>query len=213
MQTKVLILAAGDQRDDWTEDTPCQLALVAGEPLILRTLRQLEERGYDENVITVTHNEAIKAAVPQYRTPRFRRWWAETLLATHKSWAERTIVLNGDVIFSPVVLDAALADDGPIGFHGSPGEVYAVVFTAEIHDHIRAALTLAIVDAPKSIPVRRGRGLVWQFYRAFNGFDLHKHKHNMTIYRLAPEDDYTYDIDRSVKKYQGFLARYEWARS
>lgn len=213
MQTRVLILAAGRPRDAWTENMPCQLAFIAGEPLILRTLRQLEERGYDKNVITITHNKAIQAVVPQYRVPKFHRWWVETLLVTHELWTDRTIVLNGDVIFSPAVLDAVLADDSSIGFHGSPGEVFAIVFAAEVHNHVRIALAIAIIDAPQRIQGRRGRGLVWQFYRAFNGFDLHEHKHNMEVYHLAPEDDYTYDIDRSLKKYWGFLERYEWARS
>ena len=208
----ILILASGEPRRDWTNENPCQMAMVEGEPLILRTLSQLKTWGHDQNVFTVTHKEPIKAVVPRYFAPEPRFYWAETVLSTHTLWTERTIILHGDVIFSPAVLESILTEKAPIAFHGAMGEAFGITFTTEAHARIWCALADAIEDAPKDIPNRKGRGLVWQFYRAFNGTHLHKHVHNWDIYRLTPEDDYTCDIDHSIKKHTEFLEKHAWAR-
>ena len=209
----ILILASGDPRRDWTDENPCQLAPIAGQPLLLYTLAQLKSRGHDTNVTVVTHSMTIATVVPQYFYPEVHFYWAETVLSTRLIWTERTIILHGDVIFSPTVLDSILAEKASIAFHGSMGEAFGIVFTTESHARIRIALADAIEDAPKDLPMRKGRGLVWQFYRAFNGTHLHKHVHNWDIYRLAPKDDYTCDIDHSIKKHTAFLENHPWARS
>ena len=209
----ILILASGEPRRDWTNENPCQMAMVEGQPLILRTLSQLKERGHDWRVTVVTHKPAIMSIIQHYFIPSPRFYWAETVLSTRILWTDRTIILHGDVIFSPAVLDAILADTAPIAFHGAMGEAFGITFTTEHHHRILTALEDAKEDAPKDLPMRKGRGLVWQFYRAFNGTHLHKHVHNWDIYRLAPKDDYTCDIDHSIKKHTEFLEKYAWARS
>jgi len=208
----ILILASGDPRRDWTMESPCQLAPVEGQPLILRTLSQLQTRGHNENVTVVTHKPAIISVVPRHFIPNPRFYWAETVLSTRLLWTERTIILHGDVIFSSAVLDSILSDTSPIAFYGSMGEVFGITFTSDRHADMRIALVVAIHDAPLDLPYRKGRGLVWQFYRALNGTHLHRHVHNWDIYRLVPKDDYTCDIDHSRKKHAAFLEKYEWAR-
>ena len=113
----ILILASGEPRRDWTNENPCQMAVVEGKPLILRTLSQLAMWGHDQNVFTVTHKEPIKAVVPCFFIPNPRFYWAETVLSTRLLWRNRTIILHGDVIFSPAVLHAILSDTAPIAFH------------------------------------------------------------------------------------------------
>ncbi len=208
----ILILASGDPRRDWTLESPCQLAPVEGKPLILRTISQLAMWDHDENVTVVTHKESIKAVVPRVFVPDPRFYWVETVLSTSPLWTNRTIILHGDVIFSPTILNSILSDTAPIAFYGSMGEAFGFTFTSALHADIRVALTVAIHDAPLDLPMRKGRGLVWQFYRAYNGTHLHKHVHNWNVYRLVPKDDYTCDIDHSIKKHTAFLEEHAWAR-
>ena len=227
MKTSVLILAAGPALRGWTEEAPKQLALIAGEPLILRTLRQLKERGYDEEVIVVTHNKAIQAAVPRYFEPANYYWRSETRLSTQELWAERTIMLHGDTIFSPKAVDAIVAEQSPLMFIGIADKVHAeaFVFTAEGQDRVRAAaqaateMAYAGAEAPLlgelglTTPYLQGeRHMHWAFYRALSGLPLQ----NLTRRVFTPEihrillSDYTRDID-SPKQHAQFCANHKGA--
>ena len=98
MKTVILILAAGPTWRGWTKEAPKQLSLIEGKPLLVRTLDQLKERGYDENVTVITNNKAIQDVVPRYFVPSMNRFWHETFLHRRELWGDRTIILNGDVI-------------------------------------------------------------------------------------------------------------------
>jgi len=186
MKTVVLILAAGPAWRGWTDETPKQLALIASEPLILRTIRQLRERGYDENVTVVTNNKAIQAVVPRYFEPESTRWLSETRLSTQELWAERTIMLSGDVIFSPRVMDAVVAEPGPLRFIDVDKiHVEAFVFTKEAQDKVRTAARVATKMGDKGMksPLKKhgkitnqylqGRlHMAWAFYRSLLGMPL-----------------------------------------
>ena len=226
MKTSVLILAAGPAWRGWTEETPKQLALIAGEPLILRTIRQLKEHGYDEEVTVITRNKAIQAAVPRYFEPAYYYWRTETLLSTQQLWAERTIILHGDVIFSPENIDPIVAEQGPLMFIGIDDKLHAeaLVFTAEARHTVRAAAKAGTDRAyageagpkPENVwqntPRRWGHQYMhWWFYYTLSGLPPVLAFHfNPKIHRVI-ESDYTFDID-TPEKYRLFLLKHKWAR-
>ena len=203
MKTSVLILAAGPYRHGWTEKAPKHLALIAGEPLILRTLRQLKKRGHDENVIVVTHNKAIQAVVPRYFDPPLHAEWSETLLATRELWQERTITFNGDTIFSPLIMDKILASQDSIMFYGRDWvHKEAMVFTSEKQK--------AVVEAAlATIAAKVGFNL---FYCMMCGLKFLEMKRAWCKEYHQVTHDYTFDID-SPERYKQFLSKHKWARN
>lgn len=200
---QALLLAAGKDKHPWTSQAPRQLSKIAGEPLILRTLRQLEERGLKAWV--VTHKEALQKVVPRYFIPPKHRFGVETFLSTESLWMDKTIVLPSDVIFSDNLLDRILADQDPMSVYGGQHELFAVLFVREVIDQVVRALNVAIADCEAG-----GQGWWWGFYRALYGSDLHQRTaRDKGIFKWVR--DYTNDLD-SMKKYHWFLERYAWAR-
>lgn len=223
MTTSVLILAAGPAWRGWTEKTPKQLALIAGEPLILRTLRQLKERGH-EDVIVVTRNKAIQAAVPRYFEPSTFYWRTETLAATKELWEERVIILHGDVVFSERAMDAIVASQEPFTFIGIGTQLHAEAFVFTDHVLVLKAAKAATEAAyageagPKPRGVRQNtprrwgcQYMHWWFYCTLSGIPPVLAFHfDPKIHRII-EDDYTFDVD-TPETYKLFLSEHRWAR-
>lgn len=200
-------MAAGPYKHGWTEAKPKHLAMIGGEPLILRTLRQLRERGYDENVTVVTHNDAIKVAVPRWFHPTAHTWWSETLLSTQELWEERTITMNADTIFSPLMIDRILSDPGPLAFHGGSWvHKEAMIFTAEEQERIIEAAKRATIAGYE----HDWRAMHWTFYCMVTGLPIKENQYNAEFHHIT--SDYTFDVD-SMSKYQKFLAEHKWARN
>jgi len=225
MKTSVLILAAGPMWRGWTEEAPKQLAPIAGEPLILRTIRQLKERGYDDNVTVITLNKAIQAVVPRYFEPAKNYWRWETLASTKELWEERTIILHGDTIFSPKAMDTIVDTRAPFMFIGIANKLHAEAYVFTDQDLVLRAANAAIEAAyageagpkPKNVsqntPRRWGHQFGhWWFYYTLCGLPPVLAAHfNPEIHR-AIKGDYTFDID-SPTKYANFLRRNKWASS
>jgi len=210
VKQKVLILAAGPNRRGWTDERPNWLAEIEGMPLVVRTCKQLEKFGYE--AVVVTHNEEVQKAVKTYFVPEVHGAWSETLMSTKSLWADRTVALHGDVIFSEKLLERILAEDRPLQFHGRPGDAYAIVFKRDAWPEILAALETAIADYKVSITAR-DNGLIWPFYRALCGWPLHPERHRGDrLYTHWTEKDYAQDID-AVRDYRKFLEKHAWARA
>ena len=227
MNTSVLILAAGPEVRGWKHEHPKHLAIIEGKPLVLRTLEQLKERGYDDNVVVVTKHSAIKRVVPRHFEPASSRWRSETLLSTQELWADRTIVIHGDTIFSPAAMDFIVAEQGPLALISVGDRVHteALVFTAEVQDKVRDAAIIAtsMGDAGKVAPLPKrssipnkyhlgGRYMHWAFYRALSGLPIEKLTDRVFTKRIhrVLHQDYTCDID-SPQKYAAFRKRHKWA--
>ena len=227
MKTTVLILAAGRMWRGWTKETPKQLAPIASEPVILRIIRQLKERGYDEDIIVVTHNKAIQAVVPRYFEPARFYWRTETLASTRELWGERTIVLHGDTIYSPTMMDTIVATHEPFMFIGIGDKMHveACVFTDQ--NLVLRAANMATdaanvceagpkpenLAANQDTPKRWGGAYeAWTFYRALSGLppvEKPEWAFNPKIHRIV-KNDYTVDID-TPQVYKWFLSKYKWA--
>ena len=223
MNTTVLVLAAGCNWRGWTDETPKQLALIAGEPLILRTLRQLKERGYDEEVVVVTHNKAIQAVVPRYFEPGVYYWRSETLVSTKELWDERTIVVHGDTVFSSAAMDLIVATQEPFMFIGIGNKVNAEAYVFTDQDLVLKAAKVAIAAAyageagpkPKNVgqntPYQWGHQYEhWWFYHTLSGLSpALTYLFNPKIHRIIKNDS-TLDVD-SRHRYRVFLSKHKWA--
>jgi len=214
VKTSVLILAAGPAWRGWTEKAPKQLALIAGEPLILRTLRQLKAHGHDANAVVVTHIQAIQVVVPRYFAPAAHRFWHETLTSTRALWEDRTIVLNGDTIYSDEALRAILVNQPGIMFYGQPKgnmtHLDALSFDAAENERIAKAAQ----RATKAAAQKRGPRIntMWGLYHVLFDLSLRARHAPVGAFRAHPAGDYTCDFDKPESHAQ-FCAEYKWARN
>ena len=213
MKIAVLILAAGPSWRGWTKEAPKQLALIEGKPLIVRTLDQLKERGYDDNVMVVTHNEAIQAVVPRYYIPSKHQFWHETLVYTRELWGDRTIILNGDTIYSPEVIDMILADQTSLMFYGKlngkMSHMNGMAFDKTENERVVNAAKKATRETRIKSEARIK--LSWGMYHVLFGLPLRTRNAPCDVWMAQAADDYTCDIDKP-EFYAKFLEKHEWAR-
>lgn len=196
----VLIMASGPDRKGWTIENPKHTANINGEPLMLRTIRQLRGRGHDP--IVMTDKPAVRKLLPDAELPQDTSNCARSLLSTRPYWQIRTVVLAGDTVFSGATLDMIFADDEPLSVVGSSDEIFAIIFNESEQQRV--------VTAARDAAVRIEAGAqnhLWTFYRILCNFDnVTKHRLDDVIYRKIPKSDYTDDID-SQGKYKAVLAK------
>lgn len=110
-QPRVIILADGPGVRWSDDDTPKHLVVVDGEPVLLRTLRQLVERGMSDLWLT-SRSERYDALQPFLRryTPVDNRFKIDQFYACREIWAGHTdvVFLYGDVRFSDAAMDTIL---------------------------------------------------------------------------------------------------------
>lgn len=137
MNTAILILAATNFRIDYE---PCRHLLdINGEPLLLRTLRQLEELGYDATVIT--EKPEVWEVIPDHcYKPANHRWIVSTMLSTRELWREKTIILMGDVVWDLYVLGLILGFQKLPAFFGNYPGIHAIGMAEEHFDKFETAL-------------------------------------------------------------------------
>jgi hypothetical protein len=195
---RVLILAAGECKR-WEGKRPKQLLLIEGESIINRI-----ERLAGNEAITVTHNPLIQQYVKRSFIPYHHRCTAETVFNTRSLWLERTIILLGDVIFTPAAMEDILTCDKPIAFFGRDPELFALSFDETMQSRLigclRKATDRAIHDVKKC-----GLGKLWQVYRCWCGFPLNEHRLENDVF--VKIDDSTTDID-TQGEYLEYLRRY-----
>lgn len=210
VKQQVFILAAGRHRT-WSAPYPPQLSDIGGEPLIVRTLRQLQECSEDEvGAIVVTGNPAIAETVGDraevFDPGPLKRWMAETITSTIPLWdAQRITFAMGDVIFSDEAIAAILAERGEVHLYAAPKrEAFAFTFDIGQAAFVKTHLSIALEDAL----LHRGSGHVWELYRSCCGLDLHVARWDDRIWR--PVTDYTDDMDK-VGQLRDFWKRNPWA--
>lgn len=204
----ILIMAAGEV-GRWKGASPKELVPIAGEPLVVRTIRQLGERGEGRPVV-VTHKPEIQRLVHRFFIPHARRWWPETLLSTKELWRGCVVILQGDVVYSDRVLDMVLAERGLRVFGTLYGkwETFALTFGSEHPDRIEKAACEVI---------RHGEGgrraLLWEVYRALCGIPLSALRtFEKTVWKDVKEgalEEWTNDFD-TVEGYHKFLEEQPW---
>lgn len=211
--TTVLILCAGEAIR-FNGSGLKQLLPIAGEPLLVRTLRQLREMGYTGTV--VSHLPELCCLGESFE-PATRRWTCETLASTQELWTDKTVVLLGDVVWSSSVLASVLDCKRQPMIFGNGREVYAASFLHEHQEEVDLALRRVITGAEKRV----NGGKLWLLYRALAGFgDLNTVQWNYDVFRVIPSrgtpagrgpEGYVQDFDK-LEDYEWFLRRNPWAR-
>jgi hypothetical protein len=121
MTHRIVIPAAG-QQTRWKRETGKHFVDVFGEQLIVRTIRQLRERGIDDIIAVTPAPWAIDAECAR---PVHRADEAETdkILSSIDQWSPfgRTTILFGDVYFTDKAMDTILGTPRQVVWFGRRG--------------------------------------------------------------------------------------------
>jgi hypothetical protein len=211
MKTKYIIQAAGEQTR-WNNylGVDKHYAILDGEPLIERTVRQLNEHDIDKSdIIVVSHKYTLKNATNYRPDPTIKHQYADAakFLDSHKIWNRkgRTVIIYGDVYFTDEAIKTII-EYQPTDWRnfcrpwksqhtGTPwGECFAISFYPK--QQIRALNELyRIANLHTTGKISRCGG--WEWTRAMAGKPdsqiRHPHQHNLKEYYII--DDLTDDID------------------
>lgn len=203
---RIIIIAAGDATR-WGNymGVTKHYAVIAGEPVIERTVRLLLER--KQNDIWVVSKDYAIAGVHNYR-PKLnaRNHDADKFISSSELWhpKKRTIVIYGDVYFTESGIDTILANDTelyrlfcrPTGnkqFKYPYGECFAISFHPADHKFLSYNLR-RLVHLFRADVISRIGG--WELTRLMAKVPIgqvHRHKTWLTNYFVI--DDATNDID------------------
>lgn len=201
---KVVLIMASHSGRRWKGKPPKHLIRIAGEKLILRTIRQLRKRGAFP--IVVTHLPYIQEIVPKFFVPEERRWYAETLLSTRELWRDKVVVLQGDVVYTNAVMNEILNGAYQLclyRFSATKEGIHGLVFHGKHSESVATALGTIVTNAERDPQHNMGD----------QGF-LSRHLNEQmpgSVYEVILPRDYTRDFDHR-KDYKAFLAKNPWAR-
>ncbi|MEJ5260793.1 MAG: NTP transferase domain-containing protein [Anaerohalosphaeraceae bacterium] len=111
VQITAIIPAAGQgQRWNRAFGTLKQLVPVCDnrQPLLIRTIQMLRDRGVGTVYVLTREPEIVKAAAgsAEVLPPAADRYLSDTILSSRSVWSEKTVVLLGDVYFSSACIDS-----------------------------------------------------------------------------------------------------------
>jgi hypothetical protein len=227
-QPRVILLASGEQTR-WLGVGRKQLAPVDGEPVLVRTLGQVQ-RHLGAEPLVVTQCEEIAAAVQGraevLRLPAHRRrWTVDTALNSCVAWGEPTWILLADVCWT----DGAMERIGELSSLERPQYFVSTGYkTSEkvlgfwrrrrarrfgdkrwdeiLGLRFRGSDAVLMADCfyhAVTDAERGGRGKLWESYRSLCGFPLRRHRLE-SRHRLDIVDG-SMDFD-TVEEYHAFLA-------
>ena len=191
LNTTVLILCAG--KAERFNGHFKQLSTLGKESILGRIQRQVQTRGLQP--ITVTHHMDLKRVSVQWFEPEEYECTVDTLSNTRSLWAERTVVLLGDVVYSRAVMDYILHFDRDLVFYGDKWEIYALAFRKESW----FILNDAILEAKEHYPGKFGT-----LYNAVCGNELDKNRGLLYEMRDAPYWIYVLDWTRDVDSFSQY---------
>lgn len=206
----MIVLASGQQLR-WGGHDNKHLVPIHGEPLLLRTLRQVRRHCATRPVV-VTHCQptidTINGVADVLTLPaETRRWATETALCSCPSWGDPTWLLLGDVYWTDEAIGRLfnISDDRPPQYFISAGtkgwdEILGVWFRGAHGRLMTHVLYHAVLDAE-----RGGRGKLWESYRSLCGFRLPKHR--LENEHRFPIDDESTDFD-TWDECQSFVERH-----
>lgn len=195
--TVVLIMASGGEKGIWqSSEFPNKLLVpIAGVPLIVRAVEQVKHLSENEPVV-LTHWPEVQRVVPLCFEPEQHEGYIDTFLSAREVWktAGRVVVLNGDMVWHPGVLEFVLFHQGSPALYGdSQGQIYAWAFdVVDTVDIVYAALY--------SERARHSYSQV-HFFRLLCGVSQLK---EAKCFYAVPEGTYTRDFD-ILKDYQSWL--------
>jgi len=191
---------AGGENTRWKEDYPKEMAVVQdNEPVLIRTIRQCYELKLKP--IVVTHKPEILSYDSDYiRYTHFITDRFPTLAHACKAvdWSDWCLFLLGDVWYSDYAWQTIRSIKDKLAF-GNEVEIFAFRFAENWH----TKLNIAIDEAIKYWEDGKGRGKLWETYRAFEGYNFYEQRLGE---RFALIEDETTDFD-TVEEYMAFPYR------
>jgi GTP:adenosylcobinamide-phosphate guanylyltransferase len=215
--TRALILAAGEMtRWNGYLSVPKHLIPIQGEPLIHRTQRMLAERGV-EDIHVVCQAERTDYLLPgshRVEPVWVARDWQQEQESSRHMWSREapTLILYGDVYFTPELLDRITSDPADTWavyarWEASEitgrawGEMFGWVIPPREHGRIDTSRDAAIAAKQAGVT---GRCLGWEVYRHAVGVDWHYHHcdgiHGVEHSDASDDFDYPHDYDEWVRR-------------
>lgn len=222
MTYRNVLIVCGGSGHRWNNylGKPKQLAVIDGETLLARTVRQCRERNVIPVIVTAPGDTrmAVPGAVHDWAKPAPEmgatgRYWDSRHL-----WARfyRNVLLHGDVFFTDEAMDAILSfDDGWTCFArlgeneltGKPtGELFGVSFDQESTAEFERALLYTAMLWQSDV-INRCIGFdVWRAMQGFRGPEVRGTSPYVNVGRCVELNDWTDDFDRP-EDYERFRLR------
>lgn len=224
MNIRAIIIAAGEATR-WGNHLgiPKHFAPIDGEPILLRTVRLIQERGVTDIWIVGPDDDRYRIAGTSLYVPTKnpKNNDADKFLNSRELWSDerRTIVFWGDCYLTDHAVDTILGDNRRqwnIFFRFGPseitkcrwGEIFAHSFFPE-HQQQHLEKLEYIAELANQGVLRRCGG--WEHYRAMHlvvGRDINKH---IRFSVGVDIDDFSDDFDYP-QDYERFLAAWESAK-
>jgi len=189
MQTRVIILAAGDAVR-FNHVKKQMLPINRGDTIIGRIIKQCSLMGYSP-IIAVKDMDSMLGYQVRYSQRIYivnnSNTTCNTILSTKELWRERTIILLGDVIYSPETISKIFDYHGDFRVYGNSQELFAVVFHECVKDNVIKALEKAS---------RFKNGKVRFMYKSYVGMPMDS-KETMGV-APGPNFQYIHDWTRDV---------------
>jgi len=212
-RTVVLILAATNYHSRWDAEKSRHLVGVDGEPLLVRTVRQLSEMGHD--AIVVTDKPEIRMVIPNCFVPQNYKWIVSTMLSTRELWDDRTIVLSGDVVWDGYALGLILNFEHFPVFFGYGNEIFAITWLREHFEKVETALE----KTEAFVRIHSGRGCYLNhFYAAFHGKNIERERKpkdrliRLDWVTIPPDKSCVIDFDTKGRYEKWYLDHYGESR-
>ena len=198
--TSAIILNAG-LGTKWGNymNVPKQLINIGGETILGRTVRMVRQMGIND-ISSVTHNERLVVRGCRFYKPKSYKWAVETLLSSSELWTEWTLVLLGDVFFTPTAIQAICMSKKDIQFLGRCsgnkynarkfGEIFALKFHISKKKLIQEAAMKVIEQCDKI-----ALGNMWDLYHTIAGLPIRTFE-NVEDRLFLEIHDLTDDFDR-----------------
>lgn len=190
---------------------PKQLIKIGSETILERTVRMARQMGIDD-ITSVTHNENLVIRGCRYYEPKSNRWTVETLLSSSELWTEWTLVLLGDVFFTPTAIQSICMSKKDIQFLGRSsmnkyngrklGEIFALKFNIIKRKVIQEAAMKVIAQCEG-----KALGNIWDLYHTIAGLPIRTYE-NVENELFLEVHDFTDDFDRP-KDYKRSIDVYE----
>ncbi|MDV7341014.1 NTP transferase domain-containing protein [Terasakiella sp. A23] len=174
MAISAVILCAGEAtRWHQSPHMPKQLVMLGGEALLHRSVRLLKENGVSQ-ITVVALDERLRVEGCDFFSPADHLWIVETLKSSESLWAERTIILLGDVYYSEAAMAQIVGNSEEVTFFGregpspitlsSSGELFALSFQSSFQRRLKVILSEVIEKA------KQGKwGKLWDVYGRIAG--------------------------------------------
>ena len=142
--TRVIILSAGKStRFDGVEKQ--QLPPNRYDTVVGRIIKQCELLDHSNPAIMVKNMESVLGYSVRYKkiatVADNSDTTCNTILSSRDLWRDRTIILLGDVVYSPLVINKILKCNKEFCVFGNTWEIFAVVFQKHTWHLVEAALT------------------------------------------------------------------------